>query len=180
MTDNSILQIGCNTISATTGLVPEAYGLLRVTKHNISYIMFEYQVHARNGALWRGYYNSGAVGEKWSGWQKISTSTPRQEYQLPRAEGIDGSCKYYRAQDQKCHIDGVLGSISTPILTDNKVIGTLPVGYRPIARVQRPATFLLFGGAFLAGTLFIEPNGTIITQTALDYGVNFAYFQIDF
>ena len=125
-------------------------------------------------------YNTVAGSWNWTEWFAVATATPPQEYQLPRAEGIDGSCKYYRTQDQKCHIDGVLGSALTPILTNNKVLGTLPVGYRPIARVQRPATFLLFGGTFLAGTLFIEPNGTIITQTALDHGVNFAYFQMDF
>ena len=102
----------------------------------------------------------------------IATTTPPQEYDLPLAEGITAlqPCTYYKNQFGEVIVGGtVAGTIS-----QDTIIGTLPVGYRPIEVIERPAT-IGTGSTRYPGTIFINPYGVItITTPAPEMAAVFA------
>lgn len=92
----------------------------------------------------------------------IATATPPQEYNLPLADGITAlqPCTYYKNQFGEVTVGGsVAGTISQDI-----IIGTLPVGYRPSKVIERPAT-IGTGPTRYPGTIFINPYGVITITT---------------
>ena len=98
----------------------------------------------------------------WTGWKEVPTATPPQEYSLPLAEGITAlqPCTYYKNQFGEVTVGGsVAGTIS-----QDTVIGTLPVGFRPSKFVERPATIGV-GATRYPGTVIINPYGVISITT---------------
>lgn len=159
MGDNSMFAVACATEGKTAGWLPESYGFLRIHKVNNYYAMAEYQVVWPNAELWRGYYNAGDDGLKWSGWQPISTATKPQEFDLSLAEGLGkyGKCTYWKTQDGICFVNF---AVSSSGLQNESVIATLPAGFRP-------ADVVISGGqgvsenARVATDIEIRPNGII-------------------
>lgn len=132
MGNNSMFAAACATDGKTAGWLPESYGFLRIHKVNIYYAMAEYQVVWPNAELWRGYYNAGDDGLKWSGWQPIATATPPQEFDLPLAEGYtqNNGCKYSKDQFNVVRVTFNL-SKSAGTIAGGEVVATLPAGFRP-------------------------------------------------
>ena len=131
MGDNSMFAAACSTEGKTAGWLPESYGFLRIHKVNNYYAMAEYQVVWPNAELWRGYYNAGDDGLKWSGWQPISTATPPQEFDLPLAEGFS---KHYCAsycKTQEGMVTVALWIAGSGAANVETTIATLPEGFRP-------------------------------------------------
>lgn len=98
----------------------------------------------------------------WKSVCDIATATPPEEYDLPLAEGITAlqPCTYYKNQFGEVTVGGsVAGTISQDI-----IIGTLPVGYRPSKVIERPAT-IGTGSTRYPGTIFINPYGVITITT---------------
>ena len=132
MSDSSMLAAACATDGKNAGWLPESYGFLRIHKVNIDYAMAEYQVVWPNAKLWRGYYNAGDDGLKWSGWQPLATATPPQEFDLPLAEGYtaNGGCKYSKDQFGIVRVVGNINK-SSGTFASNTPFATLPAGFRP-------------------------------------------------
>ena len=125
LNDGDLLLIPMTTVRTGTGIVPANYGTMRVHRRSASYVMFEYQTLSDK---WIGYYNAGTSSSKWSGWTKISTATPPQEYNLPLTEGITEQVhtSYCKSQEGLVFISGwVKGAAKSG------TIAILPVGYRP-------------------------------------------------
>ena len=159
MGNNSMFAAACATDGKTAGWLPESYGFLRIHKVNIYYAMAEYQVVWPNAELWRGYYNAGDDGLKWSGWQPIATATPPQEFDLPLAEGFvaQQASRYYKTQMNEVHISiAVKASSARP---DGSKIATLPEGFRPANAIENAA---ICKNNDAVGSVQIQPNGNLI------------------
>lgn len=131
MAVNSVAMLTLGTAGSTAGWIPLNYPLLIVKKgRGSTHVMFEAQTQGGGGGpLYRGYYNKNATyGNKWTGWTKISTATPPQEYNLPLTEGIREQvhASYCKSQEGLVFISGwVKGAAKSG------TIAILPVGYRP-------------------------------------------------
>lgn len=169
-----MFAVACATDGKTAGWLPESYGFLRIHKVNNYYAMAEYQVVWPNAELWRGYYNAGDDGLKWSGWQPIATATPPQEFDLPLADGYTPqythSCIYYKTQETIVGVNvALIGEIPA---NSDVIIGTLPVGFRPKATCRGVAGshFSPYG----VGSVSIDGNGNInVRFTAAQVRCNF-------
>lgn len=163
MGDNSMFAAACATEGKTAGWLPESSGFLRIHKVNNYYAMAEYQVVWPNAELWRGYYNAGDDGLKWSGWQPIATATPPQEYGLPLASGFSngggGNSVYWKDQFNQVHF--LVSVTNQNSLSSGDVIATLPAGFRP----SKIAIFVL--GSLVSavrktGSLNVKSDGSIV------------------
>lgn len=162
MGNNSMFAAACATDGKTAGWLPESYGFLRIHKVNIYYAMAEYQVVWPNAELWRGYYNAGDDGLKWSGWQPIATATPPQEFDLPLASGWSNysgmRSRYWKNQFDEV---SVVVDISNPnTVSHGAVVATLPEGFRPAAAFDAP-TIIYDGSEILPVRAYFSTNGQI-------------------
>lgn len=99
---------------------------------------------------------------QWTEWKPLSTATPPQEFDLPLADGITAlqPCTYYKNRLGEVTVGGaVAGTIS-----QDTIIGTLPVGYRPSKVIERPAT-IGTGSVRYPGSVFVNPYGVITITT---------------
>ena len=103
----------------------------------------------------------------WIGWKEIPTATPSQEYSLPLAEGIStyGKSTYWKTYDGICFINFALKS--TQPITNESVIATLPVGFRPSVTVFAGSHGYLEAntGARVAIDVEVRLNGSIVIWT---------------
>lgn len=107
----------------------------------------------------------GSMGSSFSGWRPFATAEPPQEYSLA---GADESITYSRDQFDRVFVDIRIASTS---IENNKILGTLPVGYRPVSQVSALARV---GGTF--ATIDISPLGTIRMFNAESATANGAIF----
>ena len=172
MSDSSMLAAACATDGKNAGWLPESYGFLRIHKVNIDYAMAEYQVVWPNAKLWRGYYNAGDDGLKWSGWQPIATATPPQEFDLPLAEGWNGWVKYSKDQFGRVLVYGLVAK-STALLSGD-VIGTFPEGFRPSRTCPMTITSNnSTDGKSFATSGYVQPSGVFtLTNGTISSGYN--------
>lgn len=96
-----------------------------------------------------GTYRSNST-PPWSGWAPVAMAEPPQEYTL---SGTDESITYSLDQFGRVYVDI---RISETSISDNKIIGTLPIGFRP----SRQVTVLARVGGIFA-TLDITSTGNI-------------------
>ena len=157
MAVNSVAMLTLGTAGSTAGWIPLNYPLLIVKKGGGStHVMFEAQTQGGGGGpLYRGYYNKNATyGNKWTGWTKISTATPPQEYDLPLAEGCNPypasagnqwACTYSKDQFGIVRLCARL-TTQNAIAATGTLIATIPAGFRPlkafsvVCRVQLPGS----------------------------------------
>ncbi|MFQ7242211.1 hypothetical protein [Agathobaculum sp.] len=169
MSDSSMLAAACATDGKNAGWLPESYGFLRIHKVNIDYAMAEYQVVWPNAELWRGYYNAGDDGLKWSGWQPIATATPPQEFVLPLAEGFvhyDPSTKstYSKSQEGLVVVHFYCKKADGTDIVQNDTIAMLPEGFHPSANVHIPANVSYDRGSVYSqdvATVVADPTGRV-------------------
>ena len=134
MAVNSVAMLTLGTAGSTAGWIPLNYPLLIVKKgRGSTHVMFEAQTQGGGGGpLYRGYYNKNATyGNKWTGWAKIATATPPQEYDLSLADGISGTAKYCKTQEGVVLIHGWVQNLAKPEQGKLSIIATLPEGFRP-------------------------------------------------
>lgn len=172
MGNNSMFAAACATDGKTAGWLPESYGFLRIHKVNNYYAMAEYQVVWPNAELWRGYYNAGDDGLKWSGWQPIATATPPQEFNLPLADGWSGWAKYSKDQFGRVLVYGLVAK-STALLSGD-VIGTFPEGFRPSQTCPMTITSNnSTDGKSFATSGYVQPSGVFtLTNGIISSGYN--------
>lgn len=170
MGNNSMFAVACATDGKTAGWLPESYGFLRIHKVNNYYAMAEYQVVWPNAELWRGYYNAGDDGLKWSGWQPIPTATKPQEFDLPLAEEMQpfpdfGSNKYWKNQfnEVTLTLSVTKTDMNTNDIENSSLLATLPAGFRP-ATIVSGAAFVDRGAESVVYPAFIaiHPDGSVI------------------
>lgn len=105
----------------------------------------------------------------WSQWEPIATATPPQEFDLPLADGFSvwGVCSYFKTQDSIVTLNV---NISNTLVTagNEVIIGTLPVGFRPIGHVIAAA---YCSGA---GYIFIDHLGAIRMRGDADWTLGHA------
>ena len=107
-------------------------------------------------------YTRACLAGSWSQWEPLATATPPQEFDLPLADGITAlqPCTYYKNRLGEVTVGGaVAGTIS-----QDTIIGTLPVGYRPSKVIERPAT-IGTGSVRYPGSVFVNPYGVITITT---------------
>ena len=93
----------------------------------------------------------------WSGWAPEATAEPPQEYNLTTT---NGRITYSKDQFERVYLYIHLTGIT---IEENKIIGTLPVGYRPSYLVN---TLARIGGSF--GTIDISTAGAITLRNTYD------------
>ena len=93
----------------------------------------------------------------WSGWAQVATAEPPQEYDLTTT---NGRITYSKDQIGRVYLYVYLTGIT---IEENKIIGTLPVGYRPSYLVS---TLARIGGSF--GTIDISTAGAITLRNTYD------------
>ena len=93
----------------------------------------------------------------WSGWAQVATAEPPQEYDLTTT---NGRITYSKDQIGRVYLYVYLTGIT---IEENKIIGTLPVGYRPSYLVTALARI---GGSF--GTIDILTSGNIVLRNTYD------------
>ena len=128
MAVNSVAMLTLGTAGSTAGWIPLNYPLLIVKKgRGSTHVMFEAQTQGGGGGpLYRGYYNKNATyGNKWTGWAKIATATPPQEYDLSLADGISGTAKYCKTQEGVVLIHGWVQNLAKPEQGKLSIIATL-------------------------------------------------------
>lgn len=113
-----------------------------------------------NGKAWVNGYNA----LSWTGWMRLATATPPQEYDLPLADGITEvhPCIYRKNQFGLVFVGGA----ASGDITDGVVIATLPVGFCPTKNVERPATFVASSGTRTAGSVVVMTDGRILAYSA--------------
>lgn len=103
----------------------------------------------------------------WGEWKTIPTDTKPQEYSLQLAEGIStyGKSTYWKTYDGICFINFAL--TSTQPITNESVIATLPVGFRPSVTVFAGSHGYLEAntGARVAIDVEVRLNGSIVIWT---------------
>lgn len=165
-----MFAVACATDGKTAGWLPESYGFLRIHKVNNYYAMAEYQVVWPNAELWRGYYNAGDDGLKWSGWQPIAIATPPQEYDLPLADDyVAGASGAFYSKTQ----DGIVTiTISDVQRADglglaSGIMATIPVGFRPNRLISVACNFTAaeYNTKVTSGILQALPNGEVWINT---------------
>lgn len=113
-----------------------------------------------NRDAWENILNSGT----WSGWIRIATATPPEEYDLPLAAGWQkegwSECKYSKTQDGIVHIN--FATKNTADVPAGTVIATLPVGYRPTYAVDASAVLSNAAGTNIYnGYVVIDATGVV-------------------
>ena len=164
MGNNSMFAVACATDGKTAGWLPESYGFLRIHKVNNYYAMAEYQVVWPNAKLWRGYYNAGDDGLKWSGWQPIATAIKPQEFDLPLAEGVTPvtGFKNTYSKDQFGVVRVWFSTHFESIPTSGAHVFYLPEGFRPDFICPFTAHFSM--GEFYNVSVSIHPSGAALVD----------------
>ena len=103
-----------------------------------------------------GVYRSGSI-PPWSGWAPEATAEPPQEYNLTTK---NGRITYSKDQFGRVYLYIYLTGIT---IEENKILGTLPAGYRPSYLVS---TLARIGGSF--GTIDISTVGDIALRNTYD------------
>lgn len=177
MGNNSMFAAACATDGKTAGWLPESYGFLRIHKVNNYYAMAEYQVVWPNAALWRGYYNAGDDGLKWSGWQPIATATPPQEFDLPLLDGwyTNDRAQYRKTQEGLVVVNAILELSEGYSASDSTQIAGLPEGFRPATPFMYPVS-VQDGSTRASAIVQIGTNGTIIYYGASNTTATFRIY----
>ena len=83
------------------------------------------------GNLYRAQYRT-LSSPSFTGWRKLATATPPQEFDLPLAEGYtqNNGCKYSKDQFNVVRVTFNL-SKSAGTIAGGEVVATLPAGFRP-------------------------------------------------
>lgn len=99
-------------------------------------------------------------GISWSKWKRFSTATPPQEYDLPLAQGVVGTAKYFKTQEDIIHI--TLSAVEKSQWNSGDLISNLPEGFRPASDLWYCAA--VGDGTSVIGTcdIKIQSNGAII------------------
>ena len=177
MGNNSMFAAACATDGKTAGWLPESYGFLRIHKVNNYYAMAEYQVVWPNAALWRGYYNAGDDGLKWSGWHPIATATPPQEFDLPLLDGwyTNDRAQYRKTQEGLVVVNAILELSEGYSASDSTQIAGLPEGFRPATPFMYPVS-VQDGSTRASAIVQIGTNGTIIYYGASNTTATFRIY----
>lgn len=165
MGNNSMFAVAFATDGKTAGWLPESYGFLRIHKVNIYYAMAEYQVVWPNAELWRGYYNAGDDGLKWSGWQPIATAIKPQEFSLPLAEGVTTVGAGYKniySKDQFGIVRVWFSVHFESIPASGTHVFNLPEGFRPDSICCAAAVLSMV--EYYNATVAIHPSGAAIVD----------------
>lgn len=108
-------------------------------------------------ATYQGEWKSNSGSPAWSGWVRIATVAPPQEYDLPLAEGVSVASytpKYWLAGTGFGGIYGTIKFNAPP--TAGQVVAALPVGYRPVSQIP-----ICFQSGNAATYGWILPNGNV-------------------
>lgn len=125
------------------------------------------------GNLYRAQYRT-LSSPSFTGWRKLATATPPQEFDLPLVDGCTPqythSCIYYKTQETIVGVNvALIGEIPA---NSDVIIGTLPVGFRPkvTCRGVAGSHFSPYG----VGSVSIDKNGNInVCFTAAQVRCNF-------
>jgi len=119
------------------------------------------------GDRWYRVFNAGTA----RAWQQIATCTPPTAYDLPLSSGCSASnlVKYIKSNDGVVTVYGQISSGSS--VNSQKVVATLPAGYRPSADLEYPCTDDAGSGACL-----ISSSGSISVIPSGHYGTYFRIF----
>ena len=102
----------------------------------------------------------------WTNWYRFATATSPQEYDIPLTEGISGTAKYFKIQENVVSI--ILSDINKSQWVSNETIGVLPEGFRP-KEVLTFSANVGDGAATIGGCgIRINTNGII---TVVGYAV---------
>lgn len=136
------------------------YGLLLARKITDSSMLLEWHSPLNYDGTIAGDYTSAYRSlstTPWSGWAQVATAEPPQEYDLTTT---NGRITYSKDQIGRVYLYVYLTGIT---IEENKIIGTLPVGYRPSYLVTALARI---GGSF--GTIDILTSGNIVLRNTYD------------
>ena len=113
-----------------------------------------------------------------TGWEPSATATPPEEYDLPLVDGISGTAKYSKDQFGIVRVYMAVTKDSGTI-TNNEVLGTLPVGFRPKRNFnvvcfgnsnpntisdRHPVNMLISTNGNIAASFLSETDGTKIAS----------------
>lgn len=149
------MLVVCNDISPTITDIPGyEYGLMLILKgYNDNYRCALY--FDSLGGLHYAKINEHSPQN--NGWHTVATAEPPQEYNLTTT---NGRITYSKDQFERVYLYIYLTGIT---IEENKIIGTLPVGYRPSYLVS---TLARIGGSF--GTIDISTAGAITLRNTYD------------
>ena len=158
MPDNSQMDTPITT-SSQDGVYPGLkFGQLRVVKLVNTRVSFEFYEKDTGKRYWGYYSETASEFEKWSGWLgPVATAKPPQEYNLTTT---NGRITYSKDQFARVYLYIYLTGI---VIEENKILGTLPAGYRPSYLVSALARI---GGSF--GTIDISTSGNIALRNTYD------------
>lgn len=160
---NSMLVVNnTETTSLSDEYIPSVsyYGVLIAMKISSNALQLKWFTPLNgNGTRaddYTGVYRSAST-PPWSGWAPEATAEPPQEYNLTTT---NGRITYSKDQFERVYLYIYLTGIT---IEENKIIGTLPVGYRPSYLVS---TLARIGGSF--GTIDISTAGAITLRNTYD------------
>ena len=120
------------------------------------------------------------IGGTWQEWEKIATTTPPQQFDLPMAEGLIQSSASWYSKDQfgQVHVHGAISAGSGSLGWD-MLVATLPEGYRPSAKIEAAATFAS-SGTNGSGAVAVYADGTIKVFPDISAAQKVVYFDLFF
>lgn len=136
---------------------PSRLGMCHVVRMTASRVSFQFFVKGTSAfpaQMWLGFYS---VDAGWSGWFQGAIAISPQEYNLTTT---NGRITYSKDQFGRVYLYIYLTGIA---ISENKIIGALPVGYRPSYLVS---TLARIGGSF--GTIDISTAGNIALCNTYD------------
>lgn len=96
-------------------------------------------------------------------WREYAIVTAPQEFDLPLAAGVNGYARYNKSQAGLV-VMCLTAVTFSPSITDNTIIATLPLGYRP--KTDTYAPFVVFNiGGNANGYAWLEVNGNLHIST---------------
>ena len=143
MPSNSIFIAGTD-VSWNTEAIPATIGTI------VAISRYSGRKFAIFNTAGSSYSWIGSMGSSFSGWKPFATAEPPQEYSLP---DVDGTITYSKDQFGRVYL---YIYITATTISNEKLLGTLPVGYRPSSQVTALARV---GGTF--ATVDITTTGSI-------------------
>lgn len=100
-------------------------------------------------------------GERvWDDWQQVRTSDAPEVYTFPAAAGISGDSQYCKTQDGMVLL--FIDALNTSEFSDQDLIGTMPVGFRPANNVYTAVAATESDGGYVQfAELGVDPDGDV-------------------
>lgn len=100
-------------------------------------------------------------GERvWGDWQQVQTSDAPEVYTFPAAAGISGDSQYCKTQDGMVLL--FIDALNTSEFSDQDLIGTMPVGFRPANNVYTAVAATESDGGYVQfAELGVDPDGDV-------------------